>query len=72
MKLLSGTISTTRSSRTSIHPPVLREQRTSNFFLWQAAYAEWVFNEKHFPDITVNDLEAAIREFDARKRRYGG
>ncbi|MEK7591491.1 MAG: polyprenyl diphosphate synthase [Patescibacteria group bacterium] len=48
------------------------EQRTSNFFLWQAAYAEWVFNEKHFPDITVNDLEAAIREFDARKRRYGG
>lgn len=47
------------------------EQRTSNFFLWQAAYAEWVFLEKHFPDFTVEDLTRAIEGFQERKRRFG-
>ncbi len=48
------------------------EQRTSNFFLWQAAYSEWVFNPKHFPDIGVTDLGAALEEYERRKRRFGG
>lgn len=47
------------------------EQRTSNFFLWQSTYAEWVFTEKLFPDITTDDLAAAIAEYDSRKRRFG-
>ena len=47
------------------------EYRTSNFFLWQSAYAEWIFSKKLFPDIGTEDLEAAILEFDERKRRFG-
>lgn len=48
------------------------EFRTSNFFLWQSAYAEWFFLEKHFPALTVKDLEDVLQKFDQRKRRYGG
>jgi undecaprenyl diphosphate synthase len=48
------------------------EQRTSNFFLWQAAYSEWVFSSKHFPEITVHDLSETLDEFYKRKRRFGG
>lgn len=47
------------------------EQRTSNFFLWQAAYSEWVFNPKHFPDIGTEDLDEALKEYEGRKRRFG-
>ena len=47
------------------------EERTSNFFLWQSTYSEWIFTEKFFPDITTKDLEAAVEEFDRRKRRFG-
>lgn len=47
------------------------EKRTSNFFLWQTAYAEWIFSEKLFPDFTENDVEAAVTELEQRKRRYG-
>ncbi len=47
------------------------EQRTSNFFLWQTTYAEWVFSEKLFPDITDKDLAAAVEELESRKRRFG-
>lgn len=48
------------------------EQRTSNFFLWQSTYAEWIFSRKYFPDIGTDDLEAAIQEYEERKRRFGG
>ena len=47
------------------------EQRTSNFFLWQSAYAEWVFLDKYFPDLTEKDMEAAVSDFAKRKRRFG-
>jgi len=47
------------------------EIRTSNFFLWQAAYAEWIFLEKHFPDFGIDDVKAALAEFDQRQRRFG-
>lgn len=47
------------------------EFRTSNFFLWQSAYAEWFFLEKHFPALTVKDLEDVLRQFDERQRRFG-
>jgi undecaprenyl diphosphate synthase len=48
------------------------EQRTSNFFLFQSAYAEWVFNPKYFPEIGTADLDEAIKEYEKRKRRFGG
>ncbi len=47
------------------------EQRTSNFFLWQSAYAEWMFTPKYFPDFSAKDLENAVNEFEGRKRRFG-
>lgn len=48
------------------------EQRISNFFLWQGAYAELLFLEKHFPELTTADLQAALDEYDRRQRRFGG
>ncbi|MDN5790066.1 MAG: isoprenyl transferase [Micrococcales bacterium] len=48
------------------------EQRTSNFLLWQSAYAEMVFQDRLWPDYDRRDLWAAIAEYAARDRRYGG
>ena len=48
------------------------DQRTSNFLIWQAAYAELVFCAKYWPDFTVDDFEAAIAEYRRRDRRFGG
>ncbi|MGQ4273021.1 isoprenyl transferase [Terrihabitans sp. B22-R8] len=48
------------------------EQRLSNFLLWQAAYAEFVFLPLHWPDFNRAALEAALAEFRGRERRFGG
>ncbi|MBI3619439.1 di-trans,poly-cis-decaprenylcistransferase [Candidatus Peregrinibacteria bacterium] len=47
------------------------EHRTSNFFLWQSTYAEWMFPEKYFPDLTPEDVKTAVDEFEKRQRRFG-
>lgn len=47
------------------------EQRTSGLMIWQAAYAEYVFLNKHFPDINDNDIEFSIEEYSKRQRRFG-
>ncbi len=48
------------------------EQRTSNFLLWQSAYAEMVFLDRLWPDFDRRDLWRAIETFARRDRRYGG
>jgi undecaprenyl diphosphate synthase len=48
------------------------EQRLSNFLLWQAAYAEFVFLPQHWPDFDKDALETALTEFRGRERRFGG
>jgi undecaprenyl diphosphate synthase len=48
------------------------EQRTSNFLLWQSAYAEMVFLDRLWPDFDRRDLWGAIESYAARDRRYGG
>ncbi|MCF8477187.1 MAG: isoprenyl transferase [Pseudolabrys sp.] len=48
------------------------EQRLSNFLLWQAAYSELVFVSVNWPDFDRAALEAAIREYQQRERRFGG
>jgi undecaprenyl diphosphate synthase len=48
------------------------EQRLSNFLLWQAAYSELVFMPIYWPDFDRAALEAAIREYQQRERRFGG
>ena len=47
------------------------EQRTSNFLLWQGAYAELVFTPVLWPDFREADLDAALEEFAQRQRRFG-
>jgi undecaprenyl diphosphate synthase len=47
------------------------EQRVSNFLLWQTAYTELVFSDVLWPDFDRDALEAAIREYGRRERRYG-
>ena len=47
------------------------EQRSSNFMLWQAAYAEYVFQDKLWPDYDRRDLWAACEEYVHRNRRFG-
>ncbi|HEY5816038.1 MAG TPA: polyprenyl diphosphate synthase [Solirubrobacterales bacterium] len=47
------------------------EQRVSNYLLWQCAYSELVFREELWPDFDRAALEASLREFEARRRRFG-
>jgi len=47
------------------------EQRLSDFMLWECAYAELVFTDRRWPDFDAADLEAAVREFHSRHRRFG-
>jgi trans,polycis-decaprenyl diphosphate synthase len=47
------------------------EQRSSNFMLWQAAYAEYIFQDKLWPDYDRRDLWAACEEYVSRNRRFG-
>ena len=48
------------------------EQRTSNFLLWQSAYAEMVFLDVLWPDVDRRDLWRACEIYASRDRRYGG
>jgi len=47
------------------------ERRVSNFLLWQISYAEIYVTPRLWPDFDVQELNAAIREFAQRERRYG-
>ena len=47
------------------------EQRTSNFLLWQSAYAEFAFDETLWPDFRRENLWQAITDFGNRSRRVG-
>lgn len=48
------------------------EIRTSNFLLWQSAYAEYYFTPVLWPDFKPEDMDAAIADFHRRQRRFGG
>lgn len=47
------------------------ELRISNFLLWQAAYSELVFTDCLWPDFGAAELDAALREYAGRDRRFG-
>jgi len=48
-----------------------KEQRISNFLIWQAAYSELYFLKKYWPDFNKKDLEEAISEYVRRQRKFG-
>ncbi len=48
------------------------EMRTSNFLIWQAAYAELYVTQTLWPDFEAADLRAALADYAARVRRFGG
>ncbi len=62
---------------TTILPPVdllVRtggERRLSDFLLWECAYAELLFLDVLWPDVTSTVLDGAFEEFAQRERRYG-
>ena len=48
------------------------ELRLSNYLLWQCAYSEFVFRDELWPDFSREAFEAALAEYTARRRRFGG
>ncbi len=47
------------------------EKRLSGFLLWQSAYAELCFIDKHWPSITEKDVDDILDDYSQRKRRFG-
>ena len=48
-----------------------KEQRLSNFLIWQVAYSELYFTKKYWPDFTEKDLDKALLDYTHRQRRFG-
>lgn len=48
------------------------EMRISNYLLWQAAYAEFIFTDVLWPDFRTKDLHECLAVYRERDRRYGG
>ena len=48
------------------------EMRVSNYLLWQISYAELYVAGMCWPDFSVDDFHAGLREFAKRKRKFGG
>jgi undecaprenyl diphosphate synthase len=48
------------------------EHRLSNFMLWRSAYAELLFLDKLWPDMTKDDVTDILKEYTTRARRFGG
>jgi len=48
-----------------------KEQRISNFLIWQAAYSELYFCKKYWPAFMEKDLDEALADYDRRQRRFG-
>ena len=47
------------------------EERISGFMLWRAAYAEFMFIKKYFPEMTGEDIKEILKEYEKRNRRFG-
>lgn len=48
------------------------ELRTSNFLIWQGAFAEYHFTSVYWPDFSPDDLSRAVDDYAGRDRRFGG
>lgn len=74
-ELSEATISNYLDTRNIPDPDLLirtaGEQRLSNFLLWQISYAELYFTEKCWAEFDRNELQAALDEYQKRRRKYG-
>lgn len=70
--VFGGFLSTSDSPPPDLIIRTSGEQRLSNFLLWEAAYAELVFQDVLWPDYGPEHLKAALEEYERRDRRYGG
>jgi undecaprenyl diphosphate synthase len=48
------------------------EMRTSNFLIWQSAFAEYHFTPVFWPAFGPEHLDAAVADYLGRERRFGG
>jgi len=48
-----------------------KEQRISNFLIWQAAYSELYFCPKYWPEFSEKDLDRALQQYACCQRRFG-
>jgi undecaprenyl diphosphate synthase len=74
-EVMDGYLWTSRLGELSDVDLVIRtsgEVRVSNFLLWQAAYAEYVFLDLCWPDFGPDQLKQSIEVFSSRDRRFGG
>ena len=71
-ELLEGALYTAHCPPLDLIVRTGAEFRLSNFLLWQAAYAEFYFSDVLWPEYKEADVDAAVREFYHRKRRFGG
>lgn len=69
--LLSSTLDTGDAPDPDLIIRTSGEYRISNFLLWQAAYAEFVFLDCYWPDFDREQFMAAVEEYNGRKRRFG-
>ena len=70
-KLISNELTTTFMPDPDLLIRTGKEQRLSNFLLWQVAYSEFYFTEVLWPDFTKEELYKAVYEYQQRQRRYG-
>lgn len=47
------------------------EERISGFMLWRASYAEFMFVKKYFPEMSGDDINDIMKEYESRSRRFG-
>lgn len=69
---ISSALSTSRGPPVDLIIRTSGEQRLSNFLLWEAAYAEMVFQDILWPDYGPEALTEAVEEYHRRDRRFGG
>ena len=71
-QLIKGHLSTADLPPVDLLIRTGREQRLSNFLLWDTAYAEFAFSETLWPDFGARELKRIIRGYRLRDRRFGG
>lgn len=71
-RLVGGLLSTGGAPAPDLIVRTSGEHRISNFLLWEAAYAEFVFQDVLWPDYGPDALAAAVESFMRRDRRFGG